>query len=96
MNRSEETLYQKAQSGQQFVDLLLAQGIYPGIKVDTGLQPLPGGRGETATQGLDGLLERAKAYKKQGARCGCSDNWCSHGRQGPAGVSRSSRGMQGL
>ncbi|KAJ9516440.1 hypothetical protein QJQ45_011191 [Haematococcus lacustris] len=63
-----ETLYQKAQSGQQFVDLLLAQGIYPGIKVDTGLQPLPGGRGETATQGLDGLLERAKAYKKQGAR----------------------------
>ncbi len=64
----EETLYQKASTGKQFVDILLAQGIYPGIKVDTGLQVLPGGRGETATQGLDGLLDRAKAYKQQGAR----------------------------
>lgn len=64
----DETLYQKTAGGKQFVDVLLAQGIYPGIKVDTGLQVLPGGRGETATQGLDGLLDRAKAYKKQGAR----------------------------
>jgi fructose-bisphosphate aldolase class 1 len=30
--------YQKARNGTQFVDILLAQGIYPGIKVDTGLQ----------------------------------------------------------
>lgn len=64
----EETLYQKSAKGEQFVDLLLSQGIYPGIKVDTGLQVLPGGRGETTTQGLDGLLDRAKAYKAQGAR----------------------------
>lgn len=35
----EETLYQKCADGKtQFVDVLLAQGIYPGIKVDTGLQ----------------------------------------------------------
>jgi fructose-bisphosphate aldolase class 1 len=34
----EETLYQKAADGRQFVDILLDAGIYPGIKVDTGLQ----------------------------------------------------------
>jgi fructose-bisphosphate aldolase class 1 len=34
----EETLYQKAADGRQFVDILKAQGILPGIKVDTGLQ----------------------------------------------------------
>lgn len=42
----EETLYQKARDGRQFVDVLLSQGIYPGIKVDTGLQVgLQGGAG---------------------------------------------------
>jgi fructose-bisphosphate aldolase class 1 len=51
-----------------FLAPLQAQGIYPGIKVDTGLQVLPGNRGETTTQGLDGLLDRCKAYKEQGAR----------------------------
>jgi fructose-bisphosphate aldolase class I len=34
----EETLYQKAADGRQFVDILKGQGILPGIKVDTGLQ----------------------------------------------------------
>ncbi|EFJ45173.1 hypothetical protein VOLCADRAFT_82483 [Volvox carteri f. nagariensis] len=64
----EETLYQKARDGRQFVDILLAQGIYPGIKVDTGLQMLPGDKGETTTQGLDNLADRCKAYRKQGAK----------------------------
>ena len=32
----EETLYQKAANGTQFVDVLKAQSIVPGIKVDTG------------------------------------------------------------
>lgn len=65
----EETLYQKTRDGsKQFVDVLQAQGIYPGIKVDTGLQVLPTGRGETTTQGLDNLAERCKAYRKQGAK----------------------------
>jgi len=63
----EETLFQRAADGRQFVDVLLEQGIYPGIKVDTGLQILPT-TGETATQGLDGLLDRCKAYRAQGAR----------------------------
>ncbi|KAF5838972.1 fructose-bisphosphate aldolase class-I-domain-containing protein [Dunaliella salina] len=64
----DETLYQKTKDGKQFVDVLMSQGIYPGIKVDTGLQVLPGGRGETTTQGLDGLADRCKAYRAQGAK----------------------------
>ena len=34
----EETLYQNSAGGVPFVDLLKEQGIFPGIKVDTGLQ----------------------------------------------------------
>jgi len=64
----DETLYQKAADGTQFVDLLKAQNIIPGIKVDTGLQMIAGTDGETATQGLDGLGDRCKKYYKQGAR----------------------------
>ena len=64
----EETLFQKARDGTQLVDVLKGQGIVPGIKVDTGLQPLPGTDGETATQGLDGLADRCKAFYEQGAR----------------------------
>lgn len=64
----EETLYQKAEDGTQFVDILKAQGIVPGIKVDTGLTALPRTAGETATTGLDGLPDRCKAYYEQGAR----------------------------
>ncbi|GAB4816635.1 hypothetical protein N2152v2_003681 [Parachlorella kessleri] len=64
----EETLYQKGSDGVQFVDVLKAQGIRPGIKVDSGLQVLPGTDGETATQGLDNLAARCEAYYKQGAR----------------------------
>jgi len=65
----EETLYQKDLSGTPFVDLLKANGIFPGIKVDTGLQPLSGGHPvETWCGGIDGLKERAAAYYAQGAR----------------------------
>ena len=38
----EETLFQSSTSGTPFVDLLKSNGVFPGIKVDTGLQPLPG------------------------------------------------------
>lgn len=61
----EETLYQSSKDGKPFVDILSEQGIKPGIKVDTGLQQLPGRNGETATQGLDGLGDRMKAYREQ-------------------------------
>merc|ERR1712087_245597 len=39
----EETLYQSDPEGKPFVDVLNANGIIPGIKVDTGLRPLCGG-----------------------------------------------------
>lgn len=64
----EETLYQKTKEGKQFVDVLREQGIVPGIKVDTGLQMLPGTDGETSTQGLDNLGARCQQYYLQGAR----------------------------
>jgi hypothetical protein len=76
----EETLYQKSDKGVQFVDVLKSQGIVPGIKVDTGLQVLPGSDGETSTQGLDNLGARQAARGEAG--------------QGRAGQGRA--GQQGL
>jgi fructose-bisphosphate aldolase class I len=65
----EETLFQSHANGTPFVDCLKSIGVFPGIKVDTGLQPLPGGHPvETWCTGLDGLVERAAAYYAQGAR----------------------------
>jgi len=65
----EETLFQSDANGKPFVKTLQENGVFPGIKVDTGLQPLPGGHEiETWCTGLDGLVERAAAYYKQGAR----------------------------
>jgi len=60
----EETLYQDAPGGGKMVDVITGAGLIPGIKVDTGLKPLPGGGDkETWCSGLDGLDERcAKAY----------------------------------
>jgi len=46
-----ETIYQKASSGQTMVEMLKANGIIPGIKVDTGTVPLAGTDGECTTQG---------------------------------------------
>ena len=46
----EETLYQSAADGRQFVDVLKAKGIIPGIKVDKGIKPLSGTNGECVTQ----------------------------------------------
>ncbi len=65
----EETLYQNHQDGESMVKKLNDLGIIPGIKVDKGLNPLPGvGDVETFCSGLDGLVERAAKYYEQGAR----------------------------
>merc|ERR1719183_3411756 len=65
----EETLYQNDPDGKPFVDVLNANGIIPGIKVDTGLKPLlGGGEGEKWCSGLDQLAERTAKYYEQGAR----------------------------
>jgi len=59
----EETLYGSARDGIPLADLLKANGILVGLKVDLGVKPLYGTEGETVTQGLDDLDERcATAY----------------------------------
>jgi len=64
----EETLYQKTKDGKPFTQLLVEQGVIPGIKVDMGLKPLPGTSGEVACQGLTDLDVRFKQYYDAGAR----------------------------
>lgn len=64
----EETLSQSSSDGTSMVDILVNQGIIPGIKVDTGAKPLAGAPGETVTEGLDGLRERLQSYQNLGAR----------------------------
>lgn len=64
----EETLKQKSAAGVPLPELLKAQGIVPGIKVDKGTIPLPGFPEEKVTQGLDGLAQRLSEYKQLGAR----------------------------
>jgi len=64
----EETLTQRANDGAPMPEALVRQGIMPGIKVDKGTTALPNAPGDLITQGLDGLAERLKGYKAQGAR----------------------------
>jgi len=64
----DETIRQRASDGRLFPELLAAQGIIPGIKVDKGAKPLALGEGETVTEGLDGLRERFTEYRTLGAR----------------------------
>jgi fructose-bisphosphate aldolase, class I len=64
----DETIWQKAKDGTPLVEIIKKAGSIPGIKVDEGVQPLPGCPGETITVGLDKLAERLKKYYEQGAR----------------------------
>ena len=64
----EETLGQRDDAGTPLPEVLSRRGIVPGIKVDKGTAPLANAPGDLITRGLDGLSERLKAYKTQGAR----------------------------
>ena len=64
----EETLGQKSDDGTPLSEVAAAQKIVPGIKVDKGTGGLSGAPGDLVTRGLDGLAERLKGYKEQGAR----------------------------
>lgn len=64
----EETLGQKTDAGKTIPEASWAQKIVPGIKVDSGKIPLALSPGDLITQGLDGLAERLRGYKQQGAR----------------------------
>jgi fructose-bisphosphate aldolase class I len=63
----DETLGQTFADGTPFARAVLALGILPGIKVDTGAKPCPGLPGETVTDGLDGLTGRLAHYAEIGA-----------------------------
>jgi len=64
----EETLGQRDDGGTPLPEVLERRGIVPGIKVDKGTVPLANAPGDLITRGLDGLSERLKVYKAQGAR----------------------------
>ena len=64
----EETLGQRADDGAFLPEVLARRGIVPGIKVDKGTTSLVNAPGDLITRGLDGLSERLKGYKVQGAR----------------------------
>jgi fructose-bisphosphate aldolase, class I len=64
----DETIRQKSSDGTPLVEIQTAQGIVPGIKVDSGAKPLAGSRRETVTEGLDGLRDRLSEYRVMGAR----------------------------
>ena len=64
----DETVHQKTEAGQPFVEYLTEQGIIPGVKVDKGLVPMAADSEEVYTDGLDGLLLRLNDYYDMGLR----------------------------
>jgi len=52
----------------KFIDLLKSKGIVCGIKVDKGIQPIPGTDDESSVKGLDSLAAMAKEYYALGCR----------------------------
>jgi fructose-bisphosphate aldolase, class I len=64
----DETIRQEASDGRLLTEVLMEQGVIPGIKVDRSTVDLPLAPGEKYTQGLDGLRERLEEYVEMGAR----------------------------
>ena len=64
----DETIWQKAKDGTPLVEIIKKAGSIPGIKVDEGVQPLPGCPGETITVGLDKLTARPARSTSSAAR----------------------------
>ena len=63
----DETIRQHKKDGTPLVQIILAAGIIPGIKVDMGAKNLAGHPAEKVTEGLDGLRARLKEYFQLGA-----------------------------
>jgi fructose-bisphosphate aldolase class I len=64
----DETIRQKSSGGKPLAEVLQSHGMVPGIKVDTGAEPLAGFPEETVTEGPDGLRDRLAEYHGMGAR----------------------------
>lgn len=63
----DETIRQHASDGTPLAEVLLRQGVIPGIKVDAGTKPLAGFPDEVVTEGLDRLRDRLTEYASMGA-----------------------------
>ena len=64
----DETIRQESTDGKPFPEMIEANNIIPGIKVDTGAKPLTFSPDEKMTEGLDGLRERIEEYVEMGAK----------------------------
>jgi len=64
----EETCTHATKDGKNFVTLLTERGIVPGIKVDKGMQEIPGTDGELSTMGLKVLAAMCKKHYDMGCR----------------------------
>ena len=64
----DETIKQDTSKKIKIPELISKMGSVPGIKVDTGAKVLAGSPDEKITEGLDGLRERLKEYRKLGAK----------------------------
>jgi fructose-bisphosphate aldolase, class I len=64
----DETMRQHTRLGRTFPVALRELGLMTGIRVDAGPKPLAGTRGETVTEGLDGLLPRLRECAELGAQ----------------------------
>lgn len=62
------TIRNQTSEGEAFVDILLAKGIIPIIKVDKSTTPHTNFPNEVVTEGLDGLAGRFEEYYNMGAR----------------------------
>jgi fructose-bisphosphate aldolase, class I len=63
-----ETFRQRLADSRTFPEALAEQGLLPGVRVDTGAEPLAGAPRETVTEGLDGLRDRLAGHVALGAR----------------------------
>jgi len=63
-----ETMFQMADDGTPFPELLTRKGIVPGVKPHLKVYNIPGKNGETFMHGLDSLNVRAAEYYAAGAR----------------------------
>jgi fructose-bisphosphate aldolase class I len=64
----DETMHQRDRQGTRLVQLLIENGMIPGIKVDRGTIGLALHPDEKITEGLDGLRSRLADYANMGAR----------------------------
>jgi len=62
-----EGMDQRSSAGPPLAEAIAAAGLMTGVRANTGRHPLPGTRGETVTEGLDGLPARLEGWARRGA-----------------------------